>query len=76
MIDTLHANKMPRFTCYYEPMLKLPNYMHMGPKKYDVDEVSDRKRKATDFYQAEITASSGRVVVVRRAPYWGPRGAR
>jgi hypothetical protein len=25
---------------------------------------------------AEITASSGRVVVVRRAPYWGPRGAR
>jgi hypothetical protein len=34
MIDTLHANKMPRFTCYYEPMLKLPNYMHMGPKKY------------------------------------------
>jgi hypothetical protein len=34
MIDTLHANKMPRFTCYYELMLKLPNYMHMGPKKY------------------------------------------
>ena len=34
MIDTLHANKMPRFTCYYEPMLKLPNYMHMGLKKY------------------------------------------
>ena len=27
-------------------------------------------------YHAEITASSGRVVVVRRAPYWGPRGAR
>ena len=29
-----HANKMPRFTCYYEPMLKLLNYMHMGPKNY------------------------------------------
>ena len=28
------------------------------------------------LYQAEITASSGPVVVVRRAPYWGPRGAR
>ena len=27
-------------------------------------------------YHVEITASSGRVVVVRRAPYWGPRGAR
>jgi len=34
IIETLHANKMPRFTCYYEPMLKLPNYMHMGHKKY------------------------------------------
>jgi hypothetical protein len=34
MIDTLHANKMPRFTCYYEPMLKLPNCMHMGHKYY------------------------------------------
>jgi hypothetical protein len=34
MIDMLHANKMPHFTCYYEPMLKLPNYMHMRPKKY------------------------------------------
>jgi hypothetical protein len=29
-----------------------------------------------NFYHVEITASSGRVVVVRRAPYWGPRGAR
>ena len=28
------------------------------------------------LYQGEITASSGRVVEVRRAPYWGPRGAR
>jgi len=27
-------------------------------------------------YQAEITALSGPVVVVRRAPYWGPRGVR
>jgi hypothetical protein len=34
MIDTLHANKMPHLSCYYEPMFKLPNYMHMGPKKY------------------------------------------
>jgi hypothetical protein len=36
MIDTLHTNtnKMTRFTGYYEPMLKLPNYMHMGPKKH------------------------------------------
>jgi hypothetical protein len=34
MIEMLHANKMPRFTCYYEPMLELPIYMHMGPKKY------------------------------------------
>ncbi len=34
MTETLHTNKMTRFTFYYEPMLKLPNYMHMGPKKY------------------------------------------
>ena len=34
MIDTLNANKMTRFTCYYELMLKFSNYMHMGPKKY------------------------------------------
>ena len=34
IIETLHTNKMPCFTFYYEPMLKLPNYMHMGPKKY------------------------------------------
>ena len=27
-------------------------------------------------YHAEITAMSGPVVVVSRAPYWGPRGAR
>ena len=33
-------------------------------------------RNLDTIYQAEITASSGRVVVVRRAPYWGPRGAR
>jgi len=36
MIETLHTNKMPRFTCYYEPMLKLPNYMHMGLKSMDI----------------------------------------
>ncbi len=30
----LHANKMPRFTCYYKPMLKLPNYMHMKKSMY------------------------------------------
>jgi hypothetical protein len=34
MIDMLHTNKMPRFTCICEPLLELPNSMHMGPKKY------------------------------------------
>ena len=33
-ISSEGSDKMPRFTCYYEPMLKLLNYMHMGPKKY------------------------------------------
>ena len=29
MIETIHTNKMPRFTCYFEPMLLLPNYIHI-----------------------------------------------
>jgi len=42
MIDTLHTDKMPQFTCYHEPMLKLPNYMHMGVIGHGIGGPTDR----------------------------------
>ncbi len=46
MIEMLHTNKMTRFTCYYEPMLKLPNYMQWGLKSMDIVPMDGLKMSA------------------------------